>query len=218
MEEMTTRKVYYYYGEELYHHGIQGQKWGVRRYQNEDGTLTDKGKKRYGKNLNIKDTSYTNIAKIRLGKARENLDTAISENADRYEIKALKGRVREAKKALRKGKSADKGQSRYNSGETITENNMKSAIGIGAAFIGRKLFSRGVLEYARHLSEKGTLDAGKFKALQILDGAGRITLTALGIGYAAKKAIDSKNIRRYYSTTKTETGSKEYQQVKKEHY
>lgn len=30
----------------LYHHGILGQKWGVRRYQNEDGTLTEAGKKR----------------------------------------------------------------------------------------------------------------------------------------------------------------------------
>ena len=29
------------------HHGIRGMKWGVRRYQNEDGSLTDAGKKRY---------------------------------------------------------------------------------------------------------------------------------------------------------------------------
>lgn len=31
----------------LAHHGILGQKWGVRRYQNEDGSLTDAGRKRY---------------------------------------------------------------------------------------------------------------------------------------------------------------------------
>lgn len=31
---------------ELYHHGIRGMKWGVRRYQNKDGSLTPAGKKR----------------------------------------------------------------------------------------------------------------------------------------------------------------------------
>lgn len=31
----------------LMHHGVKGQKWGVRRYQNRDGTLTSAGKKRY---------------------------------------------------------------------------------------------------------------------------------------------------------------------------
>ena len=34
---------------ELYHFGIKGQKWGVRRYQNADGSLTEAGKKKYGK-------------------------------------------------------------------------------------------------------------------------------------------------------------------------
>ena len=34
---------YYYYGDTLYHHGIKGQKWGLRKYQNEDGSLTMDG-------------------------------------------------------------------------------------------------------------------------------------------------------------------------------
>lgn len=32
----------------LAHHGILGMKWGIRRYQNDDGSLTEAGKKRYG--------------------------------------------------------------------------------------------------------------------------------------------------------------------------
>lgn len=34
--------------EYLAHHGVKGQKWGVRRYQNPDGSLTDEGRRRYG--------------------------------------------------------------------------------------------------------------------------------------------------------------------------
>lgn len=36
------------YENELYHHGIQGMHWYVRRYQNKDGSLTAAGRKRYG--------------------------------------------------------------------------------------------------------------------------------------------------------------------------
>lgn len=33
---------------ELYHYGVKGQKWGIRRFQNEDGSLTDEGYRHYG--------------------------------------------------------------------------------------------------------------------------------------------------------------------------
>lgn len=53
--------VYNPYSSELYHHGILGQKWGVRRYQYEDGSLTPEGKKRYYKNGVDATGGYTRV-------------------------------------------------------------------------------------------------------------------------------------------------------------
>ena len=41
---------YVVYSDELYHHGTKGQKWGVRKYQNVDGSLKPAGEKRYTEN------------------------------------------------------------------------------------------------------------------------------------------------------------------------
>lgn len=43
---------YFYSDEELAHHGILGQKWGVRRFENKDGTLTPAGRSRYDTDSN----------------------------------------------------------------------------------------------------------------------------------------------------------------------
>ena len=46
MMEGNSMSEYYLTNDELFHHGIIGQKWGVRRYQNSDGTYTSEGKAR----------------------------------------------------------------------------------------------------------------------------------------------------------------------------
>lgn len=51
----------------LAHHGILGQKWGVRRYQNKDGSLTPAGKTRYLHDLEKEHRKATNAIAQRIG-------------------------------------------------------------------------------------------------------------------------------------------------------
>lgn len=51
--------------DELYHHGILGQKWGVRRYQNENGSLTPSGKKRYStEHIDARELSKKGVSRL----------------------------------------------------------------------------------------------------------------------------------------------------------
>lgn len=53
--------MYYAQGVYLVHHGIKGQKWGVRRFQNPDGSLTSAGQERYAGQKEHKDTGFRRL-------------------------------------------------------------------------------------------------------------------------------------------------------------
>lgn len=76
----------YNYTDELYHHGIVGMKWGVRRYQNKDGSLTSTGKKRRSIGQVYTDHKKKKLQKERLEKARATREANRKAAAEREEL------------------------------------------------------------------------------------------------------------------------------------
>lgn len=75
----------------LYHHGILGMKWGVRRYQNEDGSLTAAGKERYRKlYMKYSDAYHDNMNRKKVSRAFRkfrNFSSRLHKDAEEHNAK-----------------------------------------------------------------------------------------------------------------------------------
>lgn len=67
------------YDEVLAHHGIKGQKWGIRRFQNADGSLTKAGRKRYATIGN----EYPSFDEMKSTVAQKNMEKAYDKALNR---------------------------------------------------------------------------------------------------------------------------------------
>lgn len=167
-----------YTSNELYHYGVLGMKWGVRRYQNYDGSYTRKGLARFNKSL----SDYES--------ARANYKTSKT-NTNKVAKKQAKRKLDRSYKQLKKDKRADKGRDLYNSGKTINDNKSSTfAKQLGVAAVG-VVGSRAVSNY---LIRSGHIKAGVISSYAISTGA-----AAINWGLWAKQHSENKNLRAYYS-------------------
>lgn len=204
---MGTTK--YVIGQELYHHGIKGQKWGVRNYQNPDGSLTSAGRERYGEssrsikklskkidrlqNKSYKTGSSREETRVRkMGAAGEKLQRRLIKSESKTISNELQ--LEKAKKlrevALPKNrKQAERLEAASNRGKTMAQ-----------AILGGTISSAAVTALINYKST----DSGKKKALAILSGAlsGAEIGAIVGAAYIAKgnriakkDGIDRRTIR-----------------------
>ena len=178
---------------ELYHYGILGMKWGVRRYQNKDGSYTKLGMERYRKAEN----TY-NSAKKNYNDAKNGGNNAQIKSAKRS-MQNAKKKLNSAYKQLSNDYRADQGRELYTKGKTITSNKMKRE-GIQFGMIAAGLVADNIATKAFN-SRQAVLITKKYGAIP-MSSISRATIatgilatdTILGI----KTYSDNKKLRAYY--------------------
>lgn len=172
------------YKNELEHHGILGMKWGVRRYQNYDGSYTQAGMKRYNKSLEKYEHQNERYKSLKKNKA----DKADIVNA-KISRKAAKRQLEKDYRHLKQDKLGDQGKEIYSKGHTITEDDkMTKLLGTVGSLS---------LATAANMYNNGSTNANVINALSVI---GTASLSSA----AVKGAVDhyrAKRLRAYYSHT-----------------
>lgn len=104
---------------ELYHHGIKGMRWGIRRFQNPDGSLTKAGVKRYQEAEGKYDSAKKAYDSAKAGGNKSDIKRAKSS------LQSAKRKMKSAYRQLKYDKRGDEGKKLYQQGKTITSNNVK---------------------------------------------------------------------------------------------
>ena len=140
-----------YYGKELYHFGIKGQKWGERNYQNKDGSLTPAGVARYrnafsGRALgNSIKSKYAGVERrVSSALAKATGSKSLKKNADEW------GAIERssAKKAANAQQEANARRDAKDYGGQKAASRAKKAAAIGAAAVATALAGYGVYKAA----------------------------------------------------------------------